>query len=118
MGATQRLHRIVNDRDQDQVRRLVPDGLGDVLRELPSLPTRRAVLLGWATAAPVIVEMRALEEKHRPHSSDPDFWQSWTEGRESERKVDWQGVADDWVAGATIGGEPLEDDTSEDEQDV
>ncbi len=33
------LHRIVNDRDQDLVKRLVPDGLCDLLRELPSLPS-------------------------------------------------------------------------------
>lgn len=104
------LHRIVNDRDQDQVRRLVPDGLGEVLRELPSLPTRRAILLGWATPAPVVVEMRALDEKHRPRSSDPDFWRAWTEPRETERKVDWQAVADEWVAGATIGGDGSPDD--------
>lgn len=108
------LHRLVNDKDQDQVRRLVPDGLGNVLRELPSLPTRRAVLLGWATAAPVVVEMRALEEKHRPRSSDPDFWQAWTEKPEDERKVNWQAVADDWVAGSTIGGELVEDLAEED----
>lgn len=108
------LHRIVNDRDQDQIRRLVPDGLGDVLRELPSLPTRRAVLLGWATPAPVVVEMRELDEKHRPRSSDPDFWRAWTEPQESERAVDWQAVADDWVAGATIGGEGASEDDSPD----
>ncbi|MCB9727422.1 MAG: ATP-binding protein [Deltaproteobacteria bacterium] len=114
------LHRIVNDRDQDQVRRLVPDGLGEVLRELPSLPTRRAVLLGWATPAPVVVEMRALDEKHRPRSSDPDFWQAWTEPPDSQRTVDWQAVADEWVAGATIGGDGSPDDEASDgaEQDA
>lgn len=112
------LHRIVNDQDQEKVRRLVPDGLGDVLRELPSLPTRRAILLGWATAAPVVVEMRSLDEKHRPHSSDPDFWRAWTEGAESERKVDWQAVADDWVAGAVMGGKLANDgDPAEREPD-
>lgn len=104
------LHRIVNDKDQDQVRRLVPDGLGDVLRELPSLPTRRAILLGWATAAPVIVEMRPLEEKYQPQSRDPDFWEAWTEDAALERKVDWHAVADDWVAGTTIGGEPADNE--------
>jgi uncharacterized protein len=95
------LHRIVNDRDQDQVRRLVPDGLGDVLRELPSLPTRRAVLLGWAMPAPVVVEMRCLDAPHRPQSSDPDFWSAWTEA--DPRVVDWPKVAEDWVTGSVIG---------------
>lgn len=52
------LHRIVNDRDQDLVRRLVPDALGDLLRDLPSLPSQRAILLGWGAPAPVLVEIR------------------------------------------------------------
>ena len=48
------LHRLVNDHDQDLMKRLVPDGLGPLLRELPSLPTRRAILLGWAAPAPTV----------------------------------------------------------------
>jgi len=95
------IHRLVNDRDQEQVRKLVPDGLGDVLRGLPSLPTRRAILLGWATAAPVIVEMRSLQPNHRPRSSDPDFWRAWTE--DPQRTVDWEAVAKDWVG--HVGGD-------------
>jgi hypothetical protein len=88
------LHRLVNERDQDLVRRLVPDGLGDVLRELPSLPSRRAVLLGWAAPSPVLVEMRELHENHRPKSPDPDFWKVWT--GEQARHVDWKPIADEW----------------------
>ena len=89
------LHRIVNDRDQDLVRRLVPDALGDLLRELPSLPSRRAILLGWGAPAPVLVEVRELPEGHRPHSPDPDFWEVWTGAQ--ERSVDWKAIADSWA---------------------
>lgn len=92
------LHRIVNDRDQDLVRRLVPDALGDLLRELPSLPSRRAILLGWGAPAPVLVEVRELPEGHRPHSPDPDFWDVWT--GEKPRSVDWTAIAGSW-AGTT-----------------
>ncbi len=52
------LHRIVNDADQNLVARLVPDNVGGLLRELPSLPSRQAVLLGWAAPIPVLVEGR------------------------------------------------------------
>lgn len=90
------LHRIVNDRDQELVARLVPDSLGGLLRELPSLPARNAILLGWATSVPILVEMNELVDAHRPRSSDPDFWDVWT-GAE-ERKVDWHGVANDWTS--------------------
>ena len=90
------LHRIVNDRDQDLVKRLVPDGLGDLLRELPSLPSRRAILLGWGAPAPLLAEVRELPDKQRPHSPDPAFWDVWTGTTECE--IDWSKVSESWVA--------------------
>lgn len=88
------LHRIVNDRDQELVKRLVPDNIGGLLNELPILPTRKAILLGWATPIPILVEMKELKKEHRPKSEDPDFWDVWT--RKEERNVDWKSLADDW----------------------
>ncbi|MBI4880872.1 MAG: ATP-binding protein [Planctomycetes bacterium] len=96
------LHRIVNDRDQDLVRRLVPDALGDLLRELPSLPSRRAILLGWAAPAPVLMEIREVPEAQRPHSPDPDFWDVWT--GKSPRGIDWKVIADAWTGTKELGG--------------
>lgn len=91
------LHRIVNDSDQDLVRRLVPDNVGGLLGDLPSLPSRQAVMLGWATPIPVLVEMRELPKNERPWSEDPDFWAVWT--GKSEREIDWRNVAEDWEGG-------------------
>lgn len=88
------LHRIVNDADQNLVARLVPDNVGGLLRELPSLPSRQAILLGWATPIPVLVEVDELPEGHRPRSADPDFWDVWT--LKKERGVDWGSIASDW----------------------
>lgn len=88
------LHRIVNDADQNLVARLVPDNVGGLLRELPSLPSRQAILLGWATAIPVLVEVDELPDEQRPQSADPDFWDVWT--LLSERPIDWGGIAQDW----------------------
>lgn len=88
------LHRIVNDRDQELVRRLVPDNIGGLLQELPILPTRKAILLGWASPLPILVEMNELKPEHRPKSDDPDFWDVWT--RASEREVNWKDLSDDW----------------------
>ncbi len=87
------LHRISNDRDQELVHKLVPDNLRGLLRDLPSLPSRHAILLGWASELPVLVKMNALPDKHRPKSDDPDFWAVWTG---ADREVDWKAVADDW----------------------
>lgn len=94
------LHRISNDRDQELVHKLVPDNLRGLLRDLPSLPSRHAILLGWASELPVLVQMNALPEHHRPKSDDPDFWAVWS-GKDSkdqsvERTVDWKKIADDW----------------------
>lgn len=88
------LHRIVNDADQNLVGKLVPDNVGGLLRELPSLPSRQAIVLGWATPIPILVEIDELEEAHRPQSSDPDFWDVWT--GTADREVDWTAVAANW----------------------
>lgn len=98
------LHRISNDRDQELVRKLVPDNLQGLLRDLPSLPSRHAILLGWASELPVLVQMNALPETQQPKSNDPDFWAVWSgkavddEGKkvDVEREVDWPAIAADW----------------------
>ena len=89
------LHRIVNDIDQNLVRRLVPDALGGLLAELPSLPTQEAILLGWAIPTPALVKIRDL--KHRPRSEDPDFWDVWT--RTEDRPAVWDELAAKWERG-------------------
>ena len=98
------LHRISNDRDQELVHKLVPDNLRGLLRDLPSLPSRHAILLGWASELPVLVQMNALPDDQRPKSDDPDFWAVWSgkqvdaTGQENpvERSVDWKAISDDW----------------------
>ena len=87
------LHRISNDRDQELVHKLVPDNLRGLLRDLPSLPSRHAILLGWASELPVLVQMNALPDHQQPKSNDPDFWAVWSG---EDRKVDWQAIARDW----------------------
>ncbi|MDC4203305.1 MAG: hypothetical protein MPW13_02730 [Candidatus Manganitrophus sp.] len=89
------LHRIVNDADQKLISHLVPDNLGGLLRELPSLPSRHAILLGWATPIPILAEIDELPKQHRPQSADPDFWEVWT-GADA-RPVDWSKITKDWV---------------------
>ncbi|PTQ55812.1 MAG: Bipolar DNA helicase HerA [Candidatus Carbobacillus altaicus] len=99
------LHRISNDRDQELVYRLVPDNLRGLLRELPSLPSQHAILLGWASELPVLVKMNDLPESQRPRSNDPDFWDVWLggnkEGQPVSRDADWTRIAEDWQASST-----------------
>ena len=98
------LHRISNDRDQELVHKLVPDNLRGLLRDLPSLPSQNAILLGWASELPVLVRMNHLPKEQQPQSDDPDFWEVWTGEGISQggeivpvcRSVDWKEIADDW----------------------
>lgn len=102
------LHRIVNDRDQELVKRLVPDNVGGLLRELPNLPARQAVLLGWATPVPVLVEVNELPREHQPRSFDPNFWNVWTGG--TGRSIDWSAIALDWAGSEGRGDGESPDD--------
>ncbi|KRW90686.1 hypothetical protein SD51_13305 [Alicyclobacillus tengchongensis] len=90
------LHRIVNDRDQELVSRLIPDNLGGFLQELPSLPTGEAILMGWAAPIPVQVSITRLKDEHRPLSDDPKFWEVWV--GEEARELKWEQIARDWTA--------------------
>ncbi len=90
------LHRIVNDRDQELVSRLIPDNLGGFLQELPSLPTGEAILMGWAAPIPVQVSINRLKDEHRPLSDDPKFWEVWV--GEEPRELNWKQIARDWTA--------------------
>lgn len=87
------LHRLSNDKDQELVSKLVPDNLRGLLRELPSLPSRNAILLGWASELPVMVRMNYLNEHFRPKSDDPEYWNTWTE---NNRIVKWDEISREW----------------------
>lgn len=89
------LHRIVNDKDQNLVARMVPDNLAGLLGELPNLPTRQAIILGWVTPVPILVEINELESSKRPQSSDPSFWSVWV--GDEERKIQWDEIAKGWI---------------------
>ena len=100
------LHRITNDIDQNLVSRLVPDNLKGLMRELPVLPSRDAVLLGWATELPTLVRMRFLKQDMRPRSDDPGIWDSWT-SREDER-TDISEIAVEWLGESMSNNEASE----------
>lgn len=88
------LHRLTSDRDQELVAKLVPDSLRGLLRDLPSLPSQHAILLGWAAETPTLVRMNDLAKDQRPKSDDPNYWDVWTGA--DERAVNWQDVARNW----------------------
>ena len=84
----------VVERDQELIHRLVPDNLSGLLRELPLLPSKQAILLGWASELPVMVRLNHLEDHERPQSDDPQFWAVWSCSK--TRQVDWNQIVNDW----------------------
>lgn len=97
------LHRLVNERDQEVVRGLVPEALGEMLGDIASLPTRRAIVLGWAVPAPVLVEMRELPQEARPKAADPNYWEAWT--TRGARPGVWSEIAGEWQGGRREKGD-------------
>ena len=87
------LHRISNDRDQELIKRLVPDTAHGILNDLPTLPQRYAIALGAITSIPVLIETPSLKEEERPQSDDPKFWEAW----QQDEKVYWDKVVQDWT---------------------
>jgi hypothetical protein len=86
------------------VGKLVPDNLSGILEDLPSLPSRHALLLGWASVLPTLLEIHELAEAHRPQSDDPDFWNTWTGSREVT--ADWTAIANHWTGGGEADAPP------------
>lgn len=105
------IHRIVNDHDQDLIRRLVPDALGALTEELPALPSQTGLLVGWAIEIPTLVRVNDLAVAHQPRSSDPDFAATWTGSAAS--RVDWDVVALEWTRAIADAEEDTNDDVEE-----
>lgn len=93
-----------------EVHKLVPDNLRGLLRDLHSLSSRHAILLGWASNFPNLVQMNALLEHHRPKSDDPDFRALWSVNRSKgdifERSVNCKEIAGDWQKIGMSSNEP------------
>ena len=68
--------RLTNIDDQNTIRRLFPDNLGDLASTLPILDTGEVVVVGDACLLPsrIVVE----EPKHKPTSATVDFWSTWS----------------------------------------
>ena len=94
------IHRIVNDHDQDLIRRLVPDALGGLTEELPALPSQTGLLVGWAIEVPTLVRIADLAVAYQPRSADPDFGGAWRGADPGH--ANWTAVAVDWAPGTGI----------------
>ena len=83
--------RLTNPIDQNYVKRLLPDTLGNISEKLPSLQAGEALLTGEAVVLPSIVTIDKCDLP--PSSNDIPYWelwkQEWKEADINEIKTEW-----------------------------
>jgi len=77
--------RLSNERDQNFMRAAIPDGVGGLLKFLPSLGTAEAMVFGESVKIPMRILLNTLEEKRRPYSSSAPFTDLWSSGEVSSK---------------------------------
>jgi len=83
--------RLTNPRDQDYVKKLLPDTLGSLTNKLPSLQAGEALLIGEAIILPSIIKID--ECSLRPSSNDIPYWELW---KEEWKEVDVNKIKEEW----------------------
>ncbi|MGF1628262.1 MAG: ATP-binding protein [Kiloniellaceae bacterium] len=73
--------RMGNQKDQDFVRRALPESAEGMLNSLPSLRNQQAVVVGEGVVLPMRIRFDDLPEAKRPHSDTASFAQQWQEER-------------------------------------
>ncbi len=81
--------RLTNPDDQNYVKRLLPDALGDLTNSLPTLQSGEAILLGESIVLPSIVKINFPENE--PESTDIKYLDLW---KEPWKEVDFKKLAD------------------------
>ena len=69
--------RMSNDRDQEFVRRALPEGAGAMFNALPALGEREAIAVGEGAAVPMRIRFDELAEGARPRSAAAEFSSAW-----------------------------------------
>lgn len=79
--------RLTNPEDQNVIRRLFPDNLGDFAEMLPILDVGEGLVVGDASLLPsrVIIDKPSIH----PNSSTVDFWDRWSEDKKAPQ---WERV--------------------------
>jgi DNA helicase HerA-like ATPase len=69
--------RMSNDRDQEFVRRALPDGARALFNALPALGTREAIVVGEGTAVPMRIRFARLSPGDQPRAGTMSFAAAW-----------------------------------------
>jgi|SRR5690554_5624800 len=83
--------RLTNPIDQNYVKRLLPDTLGNITDKLPSLQAGEGLLIGEAVILPSIIKVD--ECKLPPSSNDIPYWELW---KEEWKEADINEIKTEW----------------------
>lgn len=83
--------RLTNPNDQNYVKRLLPDTLGNIVDKMPSLKAGECLLIGDAVVLPSIVQIGRCDPE--PSSNDIPYLQLW---KKEWTDLDISAIKDEW----------------------
>ena len=83
--------RLTNPNDQNYVKRLLPDTMGNIIDRMPTLKAGESLLIGDAVIMPSVVKIDMCNPA--PASTDIPYWKLW---REQWHNLDIEKISDIW----------------------
>lgn len=83
--------RLTNPTDQNYVKRLLPDTMGNLIDMMPTLKVGESLLIGDAVVLPSVVQIDICNPV--PSSTDIPYWQLW---KEQWRSLDIKKISKNW----------------------
>lgn len=84
--------RLTNPADQNYVKKLLPDSLGNLIDRMPTLRAGECLLIGDSVVLPSVVQIDMCDPK--PASTDIPYWQLW---QEEWHELDINKIKESWV---------------------
>ncbi len=83
--------RLTNPNDQNFVKKLLPDTLGNLIDTMPALKAGEGLLIGESIILPSIVQIDKC--KNPPSSNDIAYWELW---KEEWKDLSLDEIKDEW----------------------
>jgi DNA helicase HerA-like ATPase len=83
--------RLTNPNDQNYVKKLLPDTLGNIIDKLPTLRAGEALLLGESVVLPSIVQIEKCDLA--PSSNDIPYWNLW---KDKWKNLNFEELKSEW----------------------
>lgn len=85
--------RLTNPNDQNYVKKLLPDTLGNLIENLPSLQSGEALLLGESIIMPSLVKIDKCDPDNEPSSNDVNYLEIW---KDEWKDVEFDKIINEW----------------------